>query len=321
MSVLKVHLTYQCSAECNHCRFSCTRKPGSAIDYDLVLQTVKDLKETNSLELVVLMGGEPGLYPELTHRLAEVISRMGLRVRIETNAFWATSEERAHYFLKPLFTTGASVMYSLDSFHESFIPIENIENAIRVSDRLDGKYSLEIEYIQSPESNYHEDARTVRLLSNLEKRIGRSPLCEMYQGKILYTGRAADKLAGKVCQEQGIPKQICGKVPWWNNGNLDTLDLLILDPKGYLSKGCGILIENVKNINTKDFIKGYDVNKHPIFKTLITSGPFGLAKEAEKLGYTIKEDYADKCHLCYEVRQVLKDKYPQYLLLIPEDYR
>jgi ACS family glucarate transporter-like MFS transporter len=43
-----------------------------------------------------------------------------------------------------------------------------------------------------------------------------------------------------------VPDERCRTVSWWYNGDLDTLELLTLDPDGYLSKGCGIAIGNVK---------------------------------------------------------------------------
>ena len=46
--------------------------------------------------------------------------------------------------------------------------------------------------------------------------------------------------------------------------------------------------------------------------------PIDLVREAEELGYRIKEDYADRCHLCQEARQVLRPKSPEFLA--PEEH-
>ena len=149
MSVLKIHLTYQCTAECDHCRFGCSREAREVIDQELALDCVRTLKDQNDLKLVVLMGGEPGLFPELTHSLTSEISKLGIAVRIETNAFWATSIEAACEFLEPLYSNNASVMFSLDSFHEPFIPPDCVEYAIKASDELNGKYNIETAYIDT----------------------------------------------------------------------------------------------------------------------------------------------------------------------------
>ena len=144
MSVLKVHLTYCCTAQCDHCRFRCSRRSGPAIDYDLMMECVDALKRLNHLELVVLMGGEPGLFPELTHRLTAAITTMGVAVRVETNASWATDDEAARRFLEPLYAQAASVMFSLDAWHEPFVPPERVTRAARISEALGGAVLLGI---------------------------------------------------------------------------------------------------------------------------------------------------------------------------------
>jgi hypothetical protein len=98
------------------------------------------------------------------------------------------------------------------------------------------------------------------------------------------------------------------------DGELDTLDLLILDADGYLSKGCGIAIGRVGPRPVEAILDDFHAQAHPIFRTLLETGPLGLAREAEALGYTLKPDYADKCHLCQEARQVLRPIYPEYLV-------
>jgi hypothetical protein len=61
-------------------------------------------------------------------------------------------------------------------------------------------------------------------------------------------------------------------------------------------------------------LKSYDAHKHPIFATLLECGPLGLAREAAELGYLLKSDYADRCHLCQEARQILQARYPEHFV-------
>ena len=313
MSVLKIHMTYQCIAMCDHCRFGCTNEKREVIDQALALDCIKLLKKHNNLELVVLMGGEPGLFPDLTHSLASEIHKLGLAVRIETNAFWATSIEAASDFLEPLYSNNASVMFSLDSFHETFVSPSCIEYAIRASDKLKGNYNIESAYMNYPNVHHERDIRTDKLLRDMENEIGRSPCCRVYKGSVFYNGRASVMLASQVSEGRGVPSDLCQQVPWWTNGWLETLDLLILDSEGYISKGCGIAIGNVKITNMGEIIESFDAKKHPIFSILTEYGPIGLAEQAINLGYSMKDSYADKCHLCQEARNILRIRYPEYL--------
>jgi hypothetical protein len=279
------------------------------------MEAVRVLREKNNLHLVVLLGGEPGLHRDMLVRLTSEIRKLDIGVRIETNAFWAKNLNAARDFLEPLFSLGASLMFSLDSFHEPFISLDNIEWAVRASDELSGRYMLETEYLQGHGSACPADARTARMIRELEKRLGRSPCCgSMFEGNILFNGRAAEKLVSKIpLAGRGVPKEKCENVPWWGDSWFDTLTLLYLYENGLISKGCGIALGNMEREPLEKIIREFDAQKHPVFSVLMSEGPFGLAKIAERSGYKIKEDYADKCHLCCEARAALKNIYPQYI--------
>lgn len=316
MTTLKVHLTYHCSAQCDHCRFRCTRQPGPAVEFDPLMNCVRALKEMNNLDTVVLMGGEPGLVPDLTHRLAAAISALDIAVRVETNASWAVDDQKAQRFLEPLYRVGASVMFSLDTWHAPYVPPERVTRAALVSEAIGGKYCLESAYLDYPDCAHLRDQHTNQLLSDLERELGKTPV--IYRGTILYNGRAAERLAGLVSSGRGIPTETCDQVPWWYHGELDTLDLIELDPDGFLSKGCGIAFANFYQTPIPEILVNFDASRHPIFSTLLQSGPFGLAREAQANGYVLKTDYADKCHLCQEAREYLRPKYPQFI--VPEQH-
>jgi hypothetical protein len=318
MSVLKIHLTYQCSAQCDHCHLRAGQQQAPAIPYDLALRTIADLQRINGLNYVVLLGGEPGLVPDLTHALASAIHKLGIGVRIETNASWATDEAAAQAFLAPLCAVEAQIMLSVDAFHEPYVRLDCVERAIRVLDQLDGDYVLEVPYLDFPQGRNPLDARTKQLLCDLETRLGRTPCARTYQGPVFFKGRAAHKLAALVADGRGVPSEVCDVVPWWSNGSQRTLDLLGLDPEGYLSKECGIAIGNVRRQSVAEIVHAFDAEKHPVLSTLIHSGPLGLAQEAREYGYTLKPDYADKCHLCQEAREHLREKYAA--VLVPDHH-
>jgi len=118
-----------------------------------------------------LDGGEPGLVPALTHRLATAITEKGIAVRVETNAYWATSDEAARRFLEPLNARGASLMFSLDAWHEPYVPPERVARAAQISESLGGQYCLEAAYLEWPRCEHERDQRTETLLAALEKSV------------------------------------------------------------------------------------------------------------------------------------------------------
>jgi hypothetical protein len=309
MSVLKIHLTYQCTAACDHCRFGCTPRRGAVLDVQTAVNAARALRDSNDLEMVVILGGEPGLYPEETYALTSALCDLGLRVRIETNACWATDDEHAVGFLEPLFAAGASVMFSLDAFHEPHVPPERVGRAVRLSSKMGGEYNLESAYLLGPGSTHAIDLRTDALLAQWA---GQS---RVYRGPIFFVGRAASRLAPLVARGRGVPEAPCVAVPWWSNSEQATLELLILDPWGYLSKGCGVAIGNVHQTPVEQILGGYRPEAHPIIGRLIAQGPLALAREAVDRGlYAMRADYADRCHLCQEARAALRTVYPEWLV-------
>jgi len=284
----------------------------------MAISTIRDLHKYNHLDFVVLLGGEPGLLPELTHRLAEAIQKLGIGFRIETNASWAVDDSSAQAFLSPLVKLGGSFLISIDAFHESFIGLDPVERAIRTLDRMGGDYHLEIPYLDFPDARHPLDVRTNELLRELERRIGRSPCAKMYKGPVLFSGRAAHKLAPLVSQDRGVPHEVCDTVPWWDHGSQNTLEFLVLDPEGYVSKECGIAIGQVRTQSVREILESFCPERHPILSVLIHKGPIGLVEEAAKEGFILRSNYADKCHLCQEVREALRNRYPSYL--VPEHH-
>jgi hypothetical protein len=338
MSVLKIHTTYRCTATCAHCHLRGGReRPDKSISYDTTLAVIQDLQRLNNLELVVFLGGEPGLYPELLHRLAASIHALGVGLRVETNASWAVDREAAMKFLEPLVAAKTQVMFSIDGFHEPFIDPARVVEAIGVIVELGGSWNIEIPYLEFASRDNPHDRRTIQLRDEALKSIAHKtglvlnpeiasyeegafavrlfsqPNAYLVEGKVFFKGRGAHTLAPLIAGGRGVPAEVCDTVPWWSNGSQSTTELLALDPDGYISKECGIAIGNVEQNSIADILDGFNASQHPILSTLVNEGPLGLAREAGELGYIMKTDYADKCHLCQEAREVLRAKYPQYL--------
>jgi organic radical activating enzyme len=338
MSVLKIHTTYRCTSTCAHCHLRAGRdRPDKSISYDWTLSTIQELKRLNNLELVVFLGGEPGLYPELLHRLAASIHALGVGLRVETNASWAVDHAAAMKFLEPLVAAKTQVMFSIDSFHEPFVDPAQVVEAIGVVVELSGSWNIETPYLDFVTQDNPRDRRTLQLreeaLKGIEQRTGlvlnpeivhsvpgqytirlfSQSNAYLAEDRVYFKGRGAHTLAPLVAEGRGVPAEVCDTVPWWDNGSQSTTELLALDPDGYISKECGIVIGNVEQNSMADILDGFNASQHPILSTLINEGPLGLAREAGELGYVMKADYADKCHLCQEAREVLRVKYPEYL--------
>ncbi|MCE5260105.1 MAG: radical SAM protein, partial [Chloroflexi bacterium] len=240
MNTLKIDMTYQCTAQCAHCRFGCTSLPQPVIEREMARRVMADLVRINRLELVVLLGGEPGLFPTRMLEILGDAARLGLRTRLETNAFWALDEASARAFLRPLRKLDTQIGLSLDAYHAPFVPPARISCAVRTLEAWGMDYSIETGFVDIQARSHPADGLSMRLLAELEASLGHTFAGRLYQGPLFFVGRSARTLAGEAAHGRGLPTETCPAVPWWSCSAQDTLELINLDAEGYLSKGCGI---------------------------------------------------------------------------------
>lgn len=312
MRTLKINLLYNCTAKCSHCRFNCENESEvKTPDFDMPYNIAKRLKDSLGLDMAVVLGGEPSLFKKETTNLLQRLNSLGIATRLETNASWAINYDNAIAFLSPLKELQTNVMLSLDGFHDPFVPIEKVANAINACIALGINYNLEMPYLDVVKKNNYIDRRTEELFGSLSSYININ--IPKYEGGIVFIGRAADIYGDEFSLGKGVPNDTCTAVPWWIDSDINSTNLIILEPGGYITKGCGIAIGNVYKQDIIEMLNNYNPYKHPIFSILLTEGPIGLARMAENYGYKVKENYADKCHLCHESRQVLKPYYDDIL--------
>lgn len=60
----------------------------------------------------------------------------------------------------------------------------------------------------------------------------------------------------------------------------------------------------------REIFEGYDPDAHPVTGPLLRGGPAELARAND---VTCRPGYADACHLCYETRRHLRQRYPEEL--------
>jgi hypothetical protein len=280
-------------------------------DFDTPYSIVKRLNSNFGLDMVVILGGEPSIFREQTHELLSKVHELGLATRLETNASWAKDPQSALDFLRPVKASETSVMLSVDAFHSKYIPYTNNANAIKACIELDIPFILEIPYLDINRKTHLLDVKTLDIEAKTVS--GFDAEMKTYRGNIIFTGRAAEKFGDEMAVGKGIPREACTNVPWWGESDIKTTNLLIYEYGGWITKGCGIAIGNVYKQDIAEMVRHYNAEANPVFSMLLNEGPYALAKEAEKYGYVIKRDYADKCHLCHEARQVLKKVYPDIL--------
>ncbi len=280
-------LTYQCTFACAHCFVWGSPFQHGVMSLGDVRRILQQAHELGTVSSVAFEGGEPFLYyATLLHAVQEAAAQ-GFRVSIVSNAYWAVSDEDALAALQPFAGLIQSITVSSDRFHYSEEISRQASSAQRAAERL-GIASGMIS-IAPPSAPEAETAQ------------GQIP-----EGKsgVMYRGRAAAKLAGKVRQQAWDQFTACP------HENLADPGRVHIDPLGNIHLCQGILLGNLFNTPVKELCAAYQPEQHPVVGPLLAGGPSELAR-CYDLAH--QESYADACHLCYEARRQLRARLPAFL--------
>jgi len=281
-------LTYKCIYECDHCFLYCGPQAEGTFAMEDIKITLRQMQEIGSVNSAYFEGGEPFLYYPLLLESARLARNMGFSVGIVTNAYWASTFEDALLWLKPLAEIGIDdLSLSDDSFHFNGVGESPAKIAFRAAKKL-GIPSGRI-CIEAPKS------------MDDDKRLGGKIVVG---GDVIFRGRAVDKLL------DDLPKQSPENFKDCPHEDLRQPERVHLDPFGNIHICQGIVIGNINKTPLKEIMSSYRPEKHPIVGPLLSGGPTELSK---KYGFDIRPGFVSHCHLCFEIRRSLLDKFPKVL--------
>ena len=283
---LHLLLTYQCTFECDHCFVFGSPWQTGTMTLDVVRKVLNRAKAAKTVEWIFFEGGEPFLYYQTMLAGINLAFESGFKVGIVTNSYWATSEEDALLWLKPLVGKIQNLTISSDLFHYTEKESRQSKIVTHLAEQLD--IPVGVICIEQPE-NFGIST------------IGQIPPAS---ASIMYRGRAAVKLAPQVTL---YPASLFTTCP---HENLEDPGRVHVDPFGNLHICQGIIIGNILNTSLEEICDRLSPRQHPILGPLLEGGPLRLANE-----YSLPrlDHYADACHLCYESRKQLRTRFPEIL--------
>ncbi len=129
--------TYQCQVRCPHCILRAGPERREVIRPGDGARWIDDIADYRSgfVRMLALTGGEPFFNLEQLISLSRKVAARGLLVSAVTNAFWATSPDKA---VKTLASVPALRILSVsaDSYHQLAIPLERVAHAVHAADIL-----------------------------------------------------------------------------------------------------------------------------------------------------------------------------------------
>jgi hypothetical protein len=120
----------------------------------------------------------------------------------------------------------------------------------------------------------------------------------------MFRGRAARTLVDRV------PRRPWPELTECPHEDLGDPGRLHVDPPGFVQICQGIAIGNLFQEPLREILARYEPKSHPIASPLLAGGPAELVR---RHGVKARDGYADACHLCYEARLALRDRFPEQL--------
>src|SRR5574342_344533 len=286
LSGLHILLTYQCTYECDHCFVWGSPWQTGTLTLRQIEQILLQAKATD-VRSIYFEGGEPFLYYAILKKAVYRAADMGFSVGIVSNAYWATSVADAEEWLRPFVGRLADLSVSSDLYHCETSLGERPQNAVVAAKSL----GIPIGTI----SVAQPDEESKQSHGQIEN-----------ESMVMYRGRAVEKLTSRA---PGQPWEGFDACP---HEDLREPGRVHLDPLGNLHICQGLVIGNLFEKPLKEICESYDADAHPICGPLLEGGPAALVKEYN-LSAASRSAYADACHLCYEMRLALRERFPTLL--------
>ncbi len=280
-------LTYACNFECDHCFLYCSPRSKGTFTLTQIKETLSQIKKVDSIKSVSFEGGEPFLMYPLLLEAVKLSHDQGLITTIETNTYWATTEEDAKLWLKPLYEAGLTVLdVSDDVFHHGDALATSAKHALNAAKSI-GQKTRSI-CIEKPAVLPEKDDKG-------------DPI---YNGGAKLRGRAVDKLIDGLATKSLETFTEC---PFEDLRNPKRVHL---DSFGNMHLCQGLSMGNLWEIPLSQILDNYDPDLHPICGPILKGGPAELAKA---YNICLDEEGVDACHFCTKTCMALIDKFPQYL--------
>jgi MoaA/NifB/PqqE/SkfB family radical SAM enzyme len=249
-------------------------------------ETLRQAKDAG-LATIYFEGGEPFTHYRLMLIGVQKAAALGFRVGIVSNGYWAADYEDAMEKLGPLVGLIEDLTLSSDAFHGGSSAPE-IQNALRAAETLHIPTGLIC--VSPPETT-----------NIFKQQIGQLPEGE---AEVMYRGRAYVKLVPRAELFDWRGFTACPHEDLRDPGRVH------LDAFGHLHLCQGVVIGNIFEKPLKPICDEYDPEAHPIIGPLLERGPVALI---ERYGLDHRDQYADACHLCYEMRLSLRSRFPAAL--------
>jgi hypothetical protein len=299
VSTVNFRFTYHCNIACRHCyNSSGPGRKGERIALEDMLAIVGQMPGAG-LRRLILTGGEPFLYPgDVIALIRAARAAQVQRISINSNGYWASSDERARQMLERLAEAGFmlepedNLKISSGIYHTEFVDLDRIFKLARCYHERFGRPVI-VDFELEAGAPHARDAAIERF-----RAAGLLDRVDLQFRTISPLGRAR--------QFEDLPASDCA-VP------CGIIDQIVFDPDGLVRPCCGLNNENfgvavgrLAEHGLRDLVKR--AQNDPVLQFLSRKPMNAIFEE---LGRSPKpQGYAGICDLCQHAIGDLRDKEP-----------
>jgi len=311
LSELVFSVTNCCTARCRDCPVVHEARPPLSLSAEEMVQIMGDVLQFGFLQLVVFTGGEPFLIGDDLKKAVEYAASNGVCTRIVTNAYWATTREKATEILQDLKQAGLTELnVSCDDFHQEFVPLENIRNANDAALAID--LPLLLAYRKNQGGVIDRDYLSKYLGVELKTFVDGE---DNPKNNVILDGVNVPIKSGGTKDYSVCPNHL------WMGPCESVLTRVIISPDKRVQICCGIASSSIEELYIGTLYKDGNLleilqrgNADLITNWLALEGPssiqdFVRSKDQE---IDLPNTYVNRCHACnelfsrYDVREILK---------------
>lgn len=289
-SDLCVILTEKCNIRCRHCISDCSPSRIGNLDMGILESVIQQAAELSFISVIGFSGGEPFIdIPRLETAVA-LCREHELVPTVTTNGFWASSVTAAKEVLKKMEGL-IQLCLSTDEFHQEFIPVDRIANAITAAYELGIHCTVVVTHLK----DLAWQAESVK--QQLKSVDG---LYEMQQWPVVRSGRALTDIAEHEFYTYDVSNAVCvsADTPTLNaNGKLTAC----CGPAGQWPRGHRLELDSLSQRSLEDILEAGD--RDPVIQAIRVWGPAWVLdlvesrapKEGRSLG---NGTVIDMCTIC-----------------------
>ena len=256
---------------------------------------LSEAQKLGSVQDIYFEGGEPFLVYSLLKDGVLAARQKGFSVGIVTNGFWAKDEEDAIQWLEPLASLGISdLSISDDELHYGSLSHRPSKIALDAALKL----GMPARALRCSRPEINPDPN-----SSEEEGLP-------FSGGVCLRGRAVKSFAS------GLPRRDPAFFMECPHEDLEDPKRVHIDVFGNVQVCQGLSMGNCWETPLSNMFQNYEPWKHPVCGPLLQGGPNALA---EVFGFSVREGWVDECHLCFSVRKMLQQKFPE-ILAPPQAY-